>query len=242
MSEPVTLVIALMIDPEAAMRPKDPTPPTPPVPTTTATTEPTLPPPPPPPPPPTGSTAERPPPPPRRLDPWRFEGLVAGTVASGFTPNVAIGPTVEAILYPPRIPIGFRGFTTLLLPQAADKDGARATLDVLYLGGALCPTIRGTRISVMGCLGGHLGLIRPRADTANRGITESLLPIWNLLAELRISVPIVSPIGFSAGVGAAVPIFRSTVEYRASNGAMEELHKMSVVVLTADAGLGFFFP
>ncbi len=238
MNEPLTLVIALMIDPEAAMRPKPE--PTPPVPTTTASEEP---PPPPPPPPPTATTAEQPTrPPPSRYDQWNFEGLGAVTFASGLTPSVAVGAGVEALLYPPRIPVGFRGFTTLFYPSTADKDGAKASLDMLYLGGALCPTIRGQRINVMGCLGGHLGLIRPRAETSGRGIKENILPIWNALAELRVSIPIVRPIGFQAGVGAALPLFRSTIEYRTTTGAIEELHKVSIVVLTADAGLGFVFP
>jgi hypothetical protein len=163
-------------------------------------------------------------------------------MVTGLAPSVALGAGAEALLYPPRIPIGFRGFGTLFLPTKADRDGAQASIDMVYVGSGLCPTIQSQRINVMGCLGGHLGLLRPRAETPNRGIRESVLPIWNALAELRISIPIASPIGFSAGAGLAFPLFRSAIEYRASNGAVEELHKVSAFAFTADAGLGFFFP
>jgi len=252
MTEPLALIVAVMIDPDAAMRPKtsptpsaeperDASPPStdaaPPAPATTATASAA---------PATTSAAVDAPPPPSpspSRDPWRFEGHGAITASNGLTPTLTGGAGVEAILYPPRIPIGFRGYTMLFLPTDKTADGARASFDMLYLGGGLCPTWR-TRVSVMGCLGGQLGVLRPRAETPNRGISESLLPIWNAMAELRLHVPIVAPIGVAAGVGAGIPLLRPRLEYTSSAPARDTqtLHRADAFVLTADLGIGFFFP
>jgi hypothetical protein len=116
---------------------------------------------------------------------------------------------------------------------------------MLYVGGSLCPTLR-RRVNLMFCLGGQLGLLRPRAKTQGRGIAETVLPIWNALAELRGSMTIVPPIGITAGVGGALPLLRSRVEYRPSSatGASEPatLFKVSPVAAMADVGVGFVFP
>lgn len=247
MTEPLALVIAVMIDPEAATRPRpEPAPttttPTPstepaagespaPLPTVapTATTTPT-------------STPEAPPRAPKKpREPWRFEGGADLTLATGLAPSTAVGGGVESILYPPGVPLGFRGFANVFLPTTAAKDDARATFDMLYVGGSLCPTWR-TRVNLMGCLGGQLGVLRPRADTPNRGISEDILPIWNVIAELRLSVPIVAPIQASAGLGAALPLLRPRFEYTAADGQKGTLHQVGAVAFTGSAGLGFFFP
>ena len=245
MTEPVALVIAVMIDPDAALRPKpsepDVSPPAPaPIaeapPAETQPSAAALPSP--------APAIDRPaaPAPPPRAAPWQFEGHVHATVNHGLAPTLAPGAGVDAILYPPKIPIGFRGYTTLFLPTSAEKDGARASFDMLYAGGSLCPTLRG-RVNLLGCVGGHLGLLRPRAETSGRGISEDVLLLWTAMAELRVHVPLVAPIGVSAGVGAGLPILRPELAYRRSGGGgTDTLHRPEVYVLTADVGIGFFFP
>jgi hypothetical protein len=241
MSEPLALVIAVMIDPEAAMRPRpEPAAAQPAAATAPAATEP------PPLPPAASSEAPKEPdraahPPGKQAEPWRFEGGGDVTIAQGLTPSPAVGAGVESILYPPGVPVGFRGFVNLFLPTTASKDDARASFDMLYAGGSICPTYR-ARVNVMGCLGGHLGILRPRAETPNRGISEDILPLWNAVAELRVSIPIAAPIGASIGGSAALPLLRPTFEYTAPGGQTAVLHKVSAVAFTGSAGLGFFFP
>jgi hypothetical protein len=245
MTEPLALIIAVMIDPDAAMRPKtDPTPPTTATttPTATASAEPTAT---------TAPTAtttaptasERPdviPPP--KPDPWRFEGHGHITINHGIAPVLDPGAGVQAILYPPKIPVGFRGYTALFLPTTREMEGARASFDMLYAGGSICPTLRG-RVNLLGCIGGQLGILRPRAETPNRGIDESIRVIWNVMLEARIHIPIIAPIGVAAGVGAGLPLVRPTVEYRGgTTNAINTLHKSEAYVLTADVGLGLYFP
>jgi hypothetical protein len=237
MTEPLALVVAVMIDPDAAMRPK-PEPISAPAPEPRPVDPAPLPSP--------AAPAPAPPPdkpqptPPR--EPWRFEGGVQATVNGGLLPSVAPGAGVHAILYPPGIPVGFRGYTTLFLPTDTTQDGARATFDMLYAGGTVCPTLR-RRVNLLGCLGGQLGVLRPRAETTNRGISEDLMPVLNAVAEVRVHVPIVAPIGIAAGVGAGVPILRPELRYQRSTGTgTAVLHQPDAVTLSADVGLGLFFP
>lgn len=238
LTEPLVLAIALMIDPEAAMRPREATPPASvPVETPKPNEEPKPAAPPPPPP-----KEESPPPPPSPAPrPWRFDGEADGTIQQGLAPEPALGAGVEAILYPPGLPIGLRGYTTLFLPTSITKDGARASFDMLYAGGALCPTLEG-RVRVMGCLGGQLGLLRPRAETTGRGIGEDLQPILNAMAEARLHAAVVGPFGIAMGVGGGIPIVRPEVDFRRTSGATDVLHKSNAFVISADLGVGVFFP
>ncbi|HEY8075289.1 MAG TPA: hypothetical protein VIF62_14290 [Labilithrix sp.] len=243
MSEPLAFVIAVMIDPEAAMRDRSKESPAAASATTTASSAP----PPPLPPPPATSDNPPPPPPPKKSEPWIFEGGAAATLAAGLTPSVALGGAIEAILYPPGVPVGFRGFTALYpsvfgLGQAS-ADGARASFDLLYAGGSVCPTLR-RRVNLMLCLGGHLGAIRVHADTANRGIDDgSILPIWNAVLEGRVSIPIVHPIGIAGGLGATLPLLRPSFDFKRSDGTTTDtLFKVSPVALTASAGVELMFP
>jgi len=236
MNEPLALIIAVMIDPHAAMRPQTEAgapeaeaPEVAPLPILTATSPDAGPPPPPP---------DAGPP---KKDTWHFEGGGDVTIASGFTPTLAFGVGVEALLYPPGVPLGFRGYSSLFLPTSTEKDGAKASFDMIYVGGGLCPTIR-WRVNIMACIGGQLGILRPRPDTPGRGIKDDVLPLWNAVAELRASLPLVAPVGMSGGVGAALPLLRPNFEYTTPGQGTESLHKVAPVAFTAELGLGFFFP
>lgn len=237
MTEPLALVIAVMIDPDAAMRPRpapgeapapEPTP-EPPTPSTPPAASPPLP------------EEPAPTPPPRPRDPWRFEAHAQATALHGLAPTLAPGAGVQAILYAPKLPVGFRGYTTLFWPTEATKDGARASFDLLYAGGSVCPTLRG-RVNLLACLGGHLGVLRPRAETPGRGIRENVLLLWTAMAELRVHIPLAAPIGVAAGVGAGLPILRPELAYTRSDGGRDVLHRPEAYVLSADVGVGFFFP
>jgi hypothetical protein len=251
MNEPLAFVIAVMIDPEAAMRerpdraaasaeaPAAAAPPT-------ATAAPA-----PHPPPSTALPADNPvapPPKPKPTpEPWMFEGGAEAGIAAGLAPSVAVGAGVEAILYPPGIPLGFRGYTSIFpeipfLSAAAEKDGARAKFDMLIVGGGLCPTLR-RAVNLMLCVGGQVGALRSHAQTANRGINDDqILPLWNVVLEGRISFPVVKPIGVSGGLGLALPLLRPAYEYRTTAGTSDTLFQVSPVAFTASAGVGFVFP
>ncbi|HSO31495.1 MAG TPA: hypothetical protein VLT33_03235, partial [Labilithrix sp.] len=236
MNEPLALIIAVMIDPEAKLSSSPaPLPPAPPPPVVVPVPAPE--------PAPAPSPAPPPPPPPRK-DPLRVEGGVGGIVSGGLAPVLDPGAVIAGLLYPPGVPIGLRGYTVLLLPVETEKDGARGTFDTLYVGGSLCPTLRGSVAAAMLCAGGQLGVMRSHADTKDRGIEEKTLPLWNLAAEARVSFPVLPPVALTAGVAGILPLVRPSFQYsRAAPGlGQDNLHKVSPVAVTADLGIAFFFP
>ena len=154
-------------------------------------------------------------------------------MVAGLAPEAAWGAGVNAILFPPGVPVGFRGFATLFLPTRAAGDGAVVDFDMLLLGGSVCPTLRG-RVNLMGCIGGHLGALRPRPrGPSTFALPDELVSIWNASAEVRVSIPIASPIMIGAGVGGAVPLVRPRYE---------RLHESAIVAFVADVGVGLYFP
>ncbi len=234
MSEPLTLIIAVMIDPDASLSGPPPAP-----------APPAAPPPVPAPAPAPAPVPEPPaPPPPPKKDPLRVEGGVGAILTSGLAPAFDPGVVFTGLLYPPGVPVGLRGYTVLLLPMDAEKDGARGSFDTLYLGGSLCPTLRKKRIVGMLCAGGQLGGMRSHAETKGRGIEEKTLPLWNLAAEARVSFPVLPPLSVNAGVAGIVPLLRPTFQYTgaAPGAGQDNLHKVSPVAVSADVGIAFFFP
>ena len=233
MNDPLALVIAVMIDPEAKLSstPK-PLPPSLPVPDPL------------PDPLPEPAPPEPGPPAPRAGDPLRVEGAVTGIVASGLGPMLDPGASVSGVLFPPGIPIGLRGYTALFLPTQGEKDGARGTFDLLYVGGGLCPTLRGKVAVGMVCLGGQLGVVRSHGDTKNRGIEEKTLPLFNAAVEARVSFPLIAPLALTAGVAGILPLARPTFQYTRGDPALgqDNLHKVSGIAITGDVGIAFFFP
>lgn len=238
MSEPLTLIIAVMIDPDASLSgPPAPLPPAP----APAPTPPAPAPAPDPTPAPAPEPAAAPPP---TKDPLRVEGGVGAILTSGLAPALDPGVVFSGLLYLPGVPIGFRGVTVLLLPMDAEKDGARGSFDTLYLGGSLCPTLRTKLVVGMICAGGQLGGMRSHAATKDRGIEEKTLPLWNLAAEARASFPVLPPVAFNAGVAAIVPLVRPSFQYTgaAPGSGQDNLHKVSPLAVSADVGIAFFFP
>ena len=235
MNDPLALVIAVMIDPDTNLTS---------TPAPLGPALPALPVDPPKPPAVIPPPVIDPPPPPPPKSPLRVEGGVAGAVSLGLAPEVDPGAVISGILYPPGIPIGLRGYTGLFLPLETEKDGARGTFDLFYVGGALCPTLRRKVATGMICIGGQLGVIRSHAETMDRGIEEKSLPLWNGVTEARVTVPILAPVALTAGVAGIVPLLRPTFQYTRSDVRLgqENLHKVSPVAFSADLGIAFFFP
>jgi hypothetical protein len=240
MNDPLALVIAVMIDPEAKL--------------STASSPPPLPPPAAAPVAPAPAPAPVPAPvyaaPPDadaspKTEPWRFQGDAVGTITSGVAPAVDAGGSIAGTLFLPRgIPIGLRGYGSLFLPTTAEQDGAKASFDLFYLGSAVCPTLRRPAVTLMLCFGGHLGVLRSHPETQGRNIEDKTEVIWNAVSEGRITVPLFAPLALTGGLSAVLPLLRPTFGYTRSDAASTPatLHKVSSFAVAADAGIGFFFP
>ena len=70
------------------------------------------------------------------------------------------------------------------------------------------------------------------------------LDLQTELADARIHIPIIQPIGVAAGVGGGIPLLRPRLDYTTSGPAptFDTLHRPDAILLTADVGVGFFFP
>ncbi len=247
MNEPLALIIAVMIDPDVNLTaPPSPSPSPLALPLPSPPALPPAPPPapapapaPPSPSPPVPAPAPAPP-----KDPFRVEGGVGAILTSGLAPALAPGAVITGLLQPPGVPLGLRGYTVLLLPSPAERDGARGTFDTLYLGGSLYPVLRRRLIVGMLCAGGQIGVIHSHAETKDRGIEEKTLPLWNLAAEARASFPVLPPATITAGVAGILPLVRPTFEYAPTTpgAAPANLHEVSRLAVTADVGIAFFFP
>lgn len=244
LNEPLALIIAVMIDPEAKLSSGPPPLPAPapapaPAPTPAPAAAPAAAPAPAPAGPPDADV-----PAPRAKDPWRFQGDAVATISSGIAPQVDPGGSIAGTLFLPRIPLGLRGYGSLFLPTTAEQDGARASFDLFYLGSAICPTLRRPAIVAMLCFGGHLGVIRSHPETLNRGVADKTEAIWNAVSEVRVTIPVLAPLALTAGASAVLPLVRPTFGYERADASRTRanLHEVSVFAMAADVGIGFFFP
>lgn len=239
MNEPLALVIAVMIDPEAKLTTSSSPPPLPP-PAAPAAPAP-LPAPAPAVPAPAADAAPKPP----TKEPWRFQGDAVGTITSGVAPAVDAGGSIAGTLFLPNgVPIGLRGYGSLFLPTKATQDNASASFDLFYLGSAICPTLRRPAATLMLCFGGHLGVLRSHPETQGRGIDDKTEIVWNGVSEGRVTIPLFAPLALTGGLSAVLPLLRPTFGYTRSDatGTRADLHKVSSFAVAADAGIGFFFP
>lgn len=247
MNDPLALVIAVMIDPEAKLVTSSSPPPLPPAAAPAAPPAPAAAPAAPPPaaPPPAGPSDVDMGPKPRAKEPWRFQGDAVVTMNSGIAPGVDPGGSIAGTLFLPNgIPIGLRGYGSLFLPTKATADGASASFDQFYLGSAICPTLRRPTVTLMLCFGGHLGVLRSHPETQGRDVEDKTEAIWNGVSEGRITVPLFAPVALTGGVSAVLPLLRPTFGYTRSDATNTpaNLHKVSAFAVAADAGVGFFFP
>jgi hypothetical protein len=175
-------------------------------------------------------------------EPLRVEGAASWIFATGLSPSLDGGVAVSGVLFPPGVSVGLRGYAAVFLPTPVNRDGAQGTFDLLYVGGALCPALRGEVATGMLCVGGQLGVMRSHADTEQRGIEQKTLPLVNAVGEARVSFPVIAPVAITAGVAAIVPVLRPTFEYTAAGPTTANLHKVSPLAGSGDVGIAFFFP
>jgi hypothetical protein len=247
-NEQLALVIAVMIDPDAALSH-----PTPPPASTTTTPAPS----PPPAPTPTTTTPNPPPPekqapientsetksPSKKADPWFFEASAATFGEVGMTPNPGFGLGVSSLLEAPHVPIALDGSAAIFFDSTADAPGGAATSFTLGLfSGGLCPLrFRKDRVHVFGCLISQLGLLRSESQGYAVSTGNKLGVLYNIGLEARASLRIAGPFALRGGLSWVVPLIRSPYDYDRGTQSVE-LFQVAPVALTGDLGIGFEFP
>ncbi len=246
MNEQLALVIAVMIDPDAALAHHTSPTPTP-NPPPTATTP--LPPPPPPieqknpTPPPIETTTPEPKHPQKKAEPWFFEASAAAFGEVGMTPNPGFGLGVSTLLEAPHIPIALDGAAAIFFDSTANASGGASTSFTLgYLSGGLCPLrFRNDRVHVFGCLISQLGLLRAESQGFATQTGDKLAFLYNIGLEARASLRIAGPFALRAGVSSVVPLIRFPFDYERGNQRVQ-IYQVSPLAVTGDLGIGFEFP
>jgi hypothetical protein len=243
LDEPLSLTLALMIDPEAALRPRAP-------PTPAPASPPVAPAPPAPAPPPQVIVrretvlvpVDRPAPPPE--DAWRADGFAAMAVGFGMVPGVGLGGRVGALVEPPWF-AAVEGTATVWKSANEDVDarsGASVSFLLVQAGLSVCPLWkRGTSLAASLCGGAELGLYSVTADGFDRS-TDETRPLAALTARARGTYRFLGPVFATVGVTLAVPLIRDRFYYRAADASEPEVFRVAPVTVAPEIGLGLTIP
>jgi hypothetical protein len=214
----LALVIAVMIDPDAALAPPVPVDPAP---------------------------APLPPPPPARVEPpasppWHVSLQAGGAAMLGLLPHTAGGVLIRSHIEPPR----FWGFEVggVLFPSVTAQQGTvGATFQLAEAFVLTCPlTLHAFGGALSACAGLEAGAIHAEGF----GFASAVGQDQGLVAaaiEGRVRRRIVGPLLAAAGLGLVVPFLRERFSYTTS-GTPHELFLMAPVAGAVDLSLGVEFP
>jgi hypothetical protein len=222
------LVMALLIDPSAALAP----PPAPapefvaPPPVTIVPT-------------PICPPLAAPPPP---LQRWRV-GAEAGPIAGlGLLPSsVGVGVQLRAHVAPPRGP-SFELGGAFWLDSAVRTAHAEPAFSLAYGWLSVCPVdveVRGSALSA--CAGAQLGSLSVSA-AALPSIYHQEQLVFSLAAEARLRRRFVGPLLGSFGLGLAVPTVRDRFYFTDPDGTRHDVFQASPIAALLDLGLGIELP
>jgi hypothetical protein len=222
MREPLALVIAVMIDPDAALAPKPTQPPSAPAP---------LPEPPPP------MVIEKPVyitvPTPAPKPVWHIDVGAAAATTLGLVPAPNLGVAASGLLDPPGL-FPLEGFGAAWFDDTVHGGGSSASFILAYIGGGLCPLHHTSgRFRLYGCAVGEVGLFSRTVGA----LSPDTNPYLAGGVEGRVSVRLAGPFALRLGVSGVVPLFRP-----ATGVASTDLFRPSVVGGTADLGVGVLLP
>jgi hypothetical protein len=229
LSETVAVVLAVMLDPEAALAAPAAVDPTPPVKDPAPVCE--APPPP------------APPPPPPKARPARDVSAFT-RMAYGHLP-AAIWGLGAALELPFKRFGGARVEGVGFLQRELDLDAnpqVGAHLRVLYAGLQYCPLFEPygrTRFSL--CSGAEGGVIQSRSVGLGARGRDSVSPLINATASARLAVRLAGTFSFYAGAGLSVPLTRTLFEAPLQGGQKAELFEQGALAGEVDLGLGSRF-
>ena len=226
MNDDLALVIAVMIDPEAALAP--------PLPAAKASLPAAPSPPPPPVPAPSGAPpCPAPPPPPPS---WRVSLQAGGEAMMGLLPRVSGGVLIRSHLEPPRF-WAFEIGGVLFPAVGAEQGAAGATFQLAEAFASVCPlTLHAFGAALSACAGVQVGAINASGSGLAVGTAQEQA-LFDVAIEGRARRRLVGPLVAAAGLGLAVPVLRERFSY-----ANQVLFTMAPVAGTVDFSVGVEFP
>jgi hypothetical protein len=228
LEQPLTLMLALIIDPKLLLSAEPSGPPRPAPPAVVV-----------------ASPVEAPPEPPKpgppRTDRDSRLGVEAAVIfGAGLLPGVAWGATLDGVQTLGGLTFQLGG--TLWRPSDTAPPGeAHASFSMLELHGRECPRLlSGRGLLLLGCAGAAAGVVA--AQGVGFGQTESSQrPVVFALVSAQGSAHLGGPFWLGLRLGAVVPIVREEFVSRSADGQVATLFRMSPVAGTADFSIGAFY-
>jgi hypothetical protein len=241
---PLALVVALLIDPDAALAP----PPAPEAPPPHAPDPPSAPAPPPPATPPAvARPTSRPSPPPipppssAPARPWRSFLYAHLALSAGLLPHVGTGLGASVWIQPPLGPSWLLGATAWLQNDAGDGvSGGHFQRTAGHL--AVCPlTLGGTPTRLLACGGINVGALRVSGFGYDRTYPQER-PVVDAMLEMQVIRRLVGPLAATAGLGLAVPFVRDRYNFVESSGTRRTVFDPLPVAGILQIGVGAELP
>lgn len=182
---------------------------------------------------------ERPSPPPG--EPWGESVGVGPVFAAGLLPGASAGVSLRGEITPPRLfPIDVGG--AVWLDAATDVAGRGATLSLSYGFLSLCPLTVGTGgTRLRACGGVQVGAIRASGHGFLVSGGQEHVVVQPAL-EGRLTRRLLGPLELGIGLGVAFPLVRTRLFYLDGSGAEQELYRTGAVAGILDASLGVALP
>ena len=242
MRAPLALVIAVMIDPDAALKSKPEPPPLPPPEPTVIVKEKTVYVEVPAPPKESGPPATASPPQRPAKPTWETEIDLSFASSVGLLPSAGPGVGLSAIILPPRGPAFSIDSTYFFGTEATAERGAKATFTAGLGALGVCPLARhGDVFSIFACAALGLGAedVKSTGFDTQRGTQSRIIFVPSL--DVRGSARVVGPLRVSLALSALFPVTRDSFVYDRGDGTQGRIFQASPIGGKAAAGLGVAF-
>jgi hypothetical protein len=191
-----------------------------------------------------------PPPEPSEDDGWRGDGYAGPVLGFGLLPGVAAGGMVGALLDPPFFAPIEGSITVFQSREVTVTRGASASF-FLFQGSVLvCPLWYSGRrrpldplapAGIAACAGAQIGLLDVEGSAFDRS-QRDVRPLVNIAARARATYRFLGPLIGGVGVTVAVPLVRERFVYREPDGTVKPIFEVSPVVAVPDLSFGVTFP
>jgi hypothetical protein len=230
MDDDLALVIAVMIDPEAALAPPLPAAPAPPPEGPDGRSPP---------------KPSAPPPPPRCVEPtaappppsWRVSLQAGGAAMLGLLPRISGGVLIRSHVEPPRF-WAFEVGGVLFPAVEAQRGTVGASFQIAEAFVSICPlTLRAFGAVLSACAGVQVGSIEANGIGLAGASGQQEEALFDVALEGRVRRRLAGPLVAGAGLGLAAPILRERFSYLG-----QDLFTMAPVAGTVDLSVGVEFP
>lgn len=172
---------------------------------------------------------------------WLFDGTAGLAAGLGMLPKPSFGIAAQAILEPPKF-WGLHGAIAGFGPSEVQTEtGGSTVLGTVWLEGGLCPVhVHGKEVHFWSCGLAEIGFWAAQSRGVNRA-EDTLRLLIGLGANARVSLHLIGPFVFRLGLTLSVPLARQVVAVRTSAGTSTEVLSPFFFNGYLDAGFGLHF-